>query len=102
MYDRHAGSLGQLIPGVPIGFMPPPKVLLWLGGRGKLDSVERELRVFRSFDEADRADDDYYASLSAAECLDITLTLIAAHRENTGEAGSRFERVYRVTQLASG
>ena len=78
------------------------KFLVWANEHGRVSVVERELRVFRSFDEADRADDDYYASLSAAECLDITLTLIAVHRENTGEAGSRFERVYRVIQLASG
>lgn len=62
--------------------------------------TQRELRVFTSFAEADQADDEQYASLSPAERLNILLDLIAAHREATGEASTRFERVYRVTELS--
>lgn len=62
--------------------------------------TQRELRVFTSFAEADQADDEQYASLSPAERVNILLDLIAAHREATGEASTRFERVYRVTQLS--
>lgn len=61
---------------------------------------QRELQVFTSFEAADRADDDYYASLSPDERLDVLLTLIAAYREATGEAATRLERVYRVTELS--
>jgi len=62
--------------------------------------TQRELRVFVSFAEADRADDEQYASLTPAERVNILLELIAAHREATGEASTRLERVYRVTQLS--
>jgi len=60
-----------------------------------------ELRIFRSFEEAERADSDYYASLSEQECLEILLDLVAAYRESVGETAERLERVYRVTQLAA-
>ena len=38
--------------------------------------MERGAQVFRSFDEAERADDDYYASLTPEERLDILLAMI--------------------------
>jgi hypothetical protein len=60
----------------------------------------RTLQLFKSFDEAERADDEYYASLSPAERIEILLSLISAHREARGEASSRLERVYRVTDLS--
>ena len=56
--------------------------------------------MFNSFDEADRADDAYYASLTAEKRLDVLLSLVAAHRESTGEAATRLERVYRVVELS--
>jgi hypothetical protein len=62
--------------------------------------MEKVLRVFDSFDDADRADDEYYASLTPQERVDILLDLIAAYRESLGEAGQRFERVYRVVELS--
>jgi hypothetical protein len=65
-----------------------------------LEVNQRELKVFTSFEAADRADDEYYASLSPDERLDVLLTLIAAHREATGVASARLERVYRVTELS--
>jgi hypothetical protein len=61
---------------------------------------QRELQVFASFEAADRADDEYYASLAPDERLEILLSLVAAHRESTGEASTRLERVYRVTELS--
>ena len=60
----------------------------------------RELRVFSGFDAAKRADDEYYASLTPQERLDILLDIIAAYRESTGEASERLERVYRVVELS--
>jgi len=62
--------------------------------------TQRELRVFTSFADADQADDEQYASLSPTERVNILLELIAAQREASGEASTRFERVYRVTQLS--
>jgi hypothetical protein len=61
-----------------------------------------EVHVFHGFDEAERAEDEYYASLTPAERLEILLDLIAANRESVGEATTRLERVYRVTQLSKG
>lgn len=62
--------------------------------------MQRVLQRFRSFDEADAADDAYYASLTPQERVDLLLDLVAAYRESLGEAAQRFERVCRVTQLA--
>ena len=58
--------------------------------------------MFRTFEDADRADDAYYAALKPQERLEILLDLVAAYRESTGEASARFERVCRVTELSRG
>ena len=63
-------------------------------------AMEKVVKVFGSFEEADRADDEYYASLSPQERVDLLLDLIATYRESLGEAGQRFERVYRVVELS--
>ncbi len=62
--------------------------------------MERVVAVFDSFEDADRADVEYYATLRPEERLDILLDLIARHRESLGEAAQGFERVHRVTELA--
>jgi hypothetical protein len=59
--------------------------------------MEREIRVFRSFDESERADRDYYQSLSPAQRMDILLDLINQWQGDKASKG--FERVYRVTKL---
>src|SRR3954451_12889776 len=64
--------------------------------------VERVARVFRSFEEAERADDDYYASLTPEERLDILLAMIERHRSSLGETAERFERVHCVVELSRG
>jgi hypothetical protein len=51
--------------------------------------MERQLRVFRSFEEADQADDEYYASLSPQDRVNLLLDLHAAYRESLGEAGQK-------------
>ena len=63
---------------------------------------ERGAQVFRSFDEAERADDDYYASLTPEERLDILLAMIERYRSSLGEAAERFERVHRIVELSQG
>jgi len=66
-----------------------------------LESVsQKELQIFRNFEDADRADDEYYASITPEQRLEILLSLVLAHRESQGEASTRLERVYRVTELS--
>lgn len=62
--------------------------------------MEKVVKVFSSFEEADRADDEYYASLTPQERVDILLDMIAAYRESLGETGQRLERIYRVVELS--
>ena len=62
--------------------------------------MEKLLKVFNSFEEAEQADDAYYASLTPHQRVDLLLDLIAAHRVSLGETASRFERVYRVVELS--
>jgi hypothetical protein len=64
--------------------------------------VERIAQVFTSFVDADTADDDYYANLTAAERVDVLLELIEQYRDSLGEAAERFERVCTVTELSRG
>ena len=62
--------------------------------------MEKVLKVFNSFEEADQADVDYYASLTSQERVDVLLDMIASYRESLGETGERLERVYRVIELS--
>ncbi|HSR66706.1 MAG TPA: hypothetical protein VLU25_02100 [Acidobacteriota bacterium] len=61
--------------------------------------MEKEVKVFSSFQEAEEADAAYYASLTPQERLDILLDMVARYRESQGEAEQRFERVYQVVEL---
>jgi hypothetical protein len=56
-------------------------------------------RVFKSFKDAEKADAEYYASLSPDARVNILLDLMAQQREPHGESAERLERVYRVVQL---
>jgi hypothetical protein len=62
--------------------------------------MDRTIKVHHSFAAAESADDDFYASLSPEERVDILLDLIAQYRESLGEAASRLERVCRVIDLS--
>ena len=64
--------------------------------------MERVAQVFRSLDEAEHADDEYYASLTPEERFDILLTMIERYRSSLGEPAERFERVHRVVELSRG
>ncbi len=64
-----------------------------------LRTMDKSFAVFNTFEDADAADDDYYATLAPSERLDILFDLVAAYRESLGEAASRFERVHRVVEL---
>ena len=61
--------------------------------------MEKVIQVFRSFEDADEADEAYYAGLTSQERLDLLLDIIAAYRESLGEAAERLERVCRVIEL---
>ena len=44
--------------------------------------MQKVVRVFKSFAEADKADREFYKSLSPSQSLDILLTLIGRYRPN--------------------
>jgi hypothetical protein len=56
--------------------------------------------MFRSFEDADTADDQFYAGLTPEERLDIVLELVERHRSALGETASRLERVHRIVELS--
>ncbi len=68
--------------------------------RGKVRSVERVVQLFSSFEDAETADDQFYADLTPEARLDILLELIERHRSTFGEATSRLERVHRIVELS--
>lgn len=62
--------------------------------------MEKVVQVFTSFDDAERADSEYYRSISPKERLNIALELAARYRASLGEAAERFERVHRIVELS--
>jgi len=62
--------------------------------------MDRVVQIFRSFEDADEADDQFYANLTPEERLDILLELIERHRSALGETASRFERVHNFAELS--
>jgi hypothetical protein len=59
-----------------------------------MEPVEKVIRVFKSFEEAEEADREYYRSLTPKQRLDILFTLI----ERWGAFGQRSKRTRRVVQ----
>lgn len=64
------------------------------------ESMERVAQIFGSFEDAEMADDQFYADLTPEERLNILLELVERHRIAAGEAASQFERVHRVVDLS--
>lgn len=64
--------------------------------------MDRKVAVFTSFADAARAEDEYYASLSPEERVDVLLDMVRQYREALGETADRFERVHRVVELSRG
>lgn len=52
------------------------------------------VKIFRSFEEAEQADREFYRSLTGQQRLDILLQLIAQHG-----SPKRLERVFRIVKL---
>jgi hypothetical protein len=61
--------------------------------------VEKTVQTFESFEQADAADAANYRSLTPSKRLDILLELVEQSRSRD-EAERRFERVYRIVELA--
>jgi len=59
--------------------------------------VEKVARKFHSFAEADKADFEYYHSLTPEQRLDILGELIA--RAQPDKTGQRIEKVSRIIKL---
>ena len=62
--------------------------------------MDRVVRVFRSFEDADEADDEFYADLTPDERLDILFELVERHRSALGKAASGLERVHCIIELS--
>ena len=62
--------------------------------------MERDFQIFGSFEDAETADDQFYAGLTPEERLEILLELVERHRSARGEASSRLERVHRIVELS--
>jgi len=60
-------------------------------------SVEKAVRVFASFEDADKADARYDAAMSSEERLSILIEL--RDRRHPDAAEQRLARVYRVVEL---
>ena len=59
--------------------------------------MKRKIKLFKSFQEAEKADIEFYKSLSPQERLDILLELVA--QGQTDETAKGFKRVLRVIKL---
>jgi hypothetical protein len=62
--------------------------------------VEKEIRIFHSFAESERADREFYRSLTGSQRVDILLDLV--NQWDGDEAAKGFERVYRIVKLNEG
>jgi hypothetical protein len=62
--------------------------------------MDRVARLFESFDEAECADDDFYAHLAPEERLNLLLELVERYRGTLGETASGFARVHRIAELS--
>jgi len=60
--------------------------------------IERVVRKYSSFEEADAADRAYYAQLTPAERLNILLEIIQRYRESI-HAPEGVARVYRIVKF---
>ena len=59
--------------------------------------MEKVVRKFASFEEAEKADREYYRSLTPAERLAIMIDMI--YPEGSDAANSRMEKVCRIVRF---
>lgn len=60
--------------------------------------MERTIKVFKSFAEAEKADKEYYRSLSPTRRIEILLILRSQLSPFPNESTEGFKRVCRVTK----
>lgn len=58
--------------------------------------MEKTIQVFNSFEEAEKADREYYRSLTPAQRIEMLLILRDQYRPYSNELTEGFKRVYRV------
>lgn len=58
--------------------------------------MQKSIRVFKSFAEAEEADKEYYRSLSPNERVALLLVLRDQYRPYSNELTEGFKRVYRI------
>lgn len=68
-------------------------------GHDIISTMEKKIQKFSSFEEAEKAEREYYRSLTPQQRIEILLELIARYRSND-ESSERLERVYRIAKLA--
>jgi hypothetical protein len=61
-------------------------------------AMEKTIRVFKSFEEAEAVDKEYYHSLSPAQRVEILLILRDQYSPYDDELTQGFERVCRITE----
>jgi len=61
--------------------------------------IERIVQKFSSHEEAERAEREYYDSLSPEQRVEILLELMNRARDLNDPASQRLERVYRIVKL---
>lgn len=61
--------------------------------------MDKPIQIFDSFADAERAEEEYYKSLSPEQRLDLLLEIIAGYRGSKNETTRRFERVSRIIEL---
>ena len=61
--------------------------------------MENNIRVFRSFADAEEEDRRYYASLTPQQRVDLLLQIVMRNQVTDSDATTRFERVHRVVEL---
>ncbi len=62
--------------------------------------MEKVVHTFGSFEDADKADAAYYHRLTPQQRMDILLALTNPQTPNNHETQQRFERIYRIVDLA--
>lgn len=55
-------------------------------------------RIFKNHDAADRADDEYYASLTGNQRVDLMIEMNRIFAEAYGAPEQRLRRVYRIVK----
>jgi hypothetical protein len=67
-----------------------------------MEQMEKVFTVVHSFEEADRADKEYYHRLTPLERLDILLELNRRWPQIDASTPERLQRVYKIIKRPSG